>query len=169
MRRQFFDTLALNGTLCCTIGFDNHTVTISPFWLSSCSRGHWGELVSPTKAPLNPGLTLWINKLCCQPKFWSTAAKKPPGGSTRIATPGPSGASMNTGTGTKMKRSAAVRKAEEHDRANPFCAAHPELSSHIPAVQSDPEDVPKTFRRDENVGIRAHVRADHVMVTKKRK
>jgi hypothetical protein len=78
---------------------------------------------------------------------------------------------MNSETG--MKRSSAVRKAQKatnHNSDNPFCAAHPDLSAHGPsAMQSDPETVQGTFRRTEDSGLRAHVRADHVVTAKKRK
>jgi hypothetical protein len=78
---------------------------------------------------------------------------------------------MNSETG--MKRSSAVRKAEKptvHNSDSPFCAAHPDLSAHGPsAMQSDPEAVYGTFRRTDDSGLRAHVRAEHVITAKKRK
>ncbi len=73
-------------------------------------------------------------------------------------------------TGIKMKRSNAVRKSEEHERANPFCAAHPEVSSPSPStVQYHPDDAQGTFRKTASTGLRAHVRADHVVVARKKK
>jgi hypothetical protein len=72
--------------------------------------------------------------------------------------------------GSTMKRSNAVRKSEEHDRANPFCAAHPDLSSHRPStVKSDPDYADHGILRKTSVsGIRAHVRSDHVLARKKK-
>jgi hypothetical protein len=71
-----------------------------------------------------------------------------------------------------MKRSSTVRKAQKttsHNNDSPFCAAHPDLSTHGPsATQSDSVATHGTFRRTEDSGLRAHVRAEHV-VTKKRK
>jgi len=78
-------------------------------------------------------------------------------------------------SGSKMKRSSsergtASRRAEEHDASNPFCAANPDLSEHSPSRnQLDPEEATPSFRRTNVGGLRAHVRADHVAVTKKRK
>lgn len=75
---------------------------------------------------------------------------------------------MSVSSVTKAKRSVANRAAE-HERNNSFCAAHPDLSSRRPsAVQSEPDVVEKTYRRAEQEGVRAHVRASHVMVTKKK-
>jgi len=73
-----------------------------------------------------------------------------------------------------MKRSssenkAVGRKAEEHDASNPFCAANPDLSEHSPSRQFETEEATPSFRATNVGGFRAHVRADHVAVTKKRK
>jgi hypothetical protein len=73
-----------------------------------------------------------------------------------------------------MKRSTEIRKAQKatpHSSDNPFCAAHPDLSAQGPsATQSDPEAADhRSFRRTEDSGLRAHVRADHVVTAKKRK
>jgi len=76
-------------------------------------------------------------------------------------------------SGTKMKRTGEAPKAaeHEHDRRNPFCAAHLDISSPSPsaALQSDPEDDMKVYRRTHGDGVRAHVRADRVMKKKKKK
>lgn len=79
------------------------------------------------------------------------------------------GASM--ATGTQMKRSSALQKTSQHE-ANPFCAAHPEMSEHAPSrVQCEPEDAAnqRRFHRIADAGQRVHVRANHVFVGKKRK
>jgi hypothetical protein len=70
--------------------------------------------------------------------------------------------------GTKMKRGNAVRKPEAHEPSSPFCAAHPDLSSHRSSPLSG-EETSVSFRsRSIDGTLRAHVRADHVMVTKKK-
>lgn len=73
---------------------------------------------------------------------------------------------------SKMKAnrsSATPDAADKHDPTNPFCATHPQLSEHrVSAKTSDSGDV-RFSRRAEIGGPRAHVRAEHVVVTKKRK
>lgn len=74
-------------------------------------------------------------------------------------------------TGNYVKRSNTVRKAEEHDRTNPFCAAHPEVSAHKPsAVKSTPDYADHGILRKTSAGgLRGHVRAEHVVVARKKK
>ncbi len=72
---------------------------------------------------------------------------------------------------TKMNRSSAARQkaADKHDRSNPFCAAHPDLSVHRSAAIEPDVDDNRVFRQREDAEPHAHVRAEHVTVTKKRK
>lgn len=74
--------------------------------------------------------------------------------------------------GTRMKRSGAVRKVEsdEHDRSNPFCATHPELSRHTISHAKDDSDESNSsaFHRVPESGIRGRVRATHVLVSKRK-
>ena len=70
----------------------------------------------------------------------------------------------------KANRNAPPEAADRCDPLNPFCAAHPQLSdqrvSHAVAADSDE----RKFRSVGDGGlIRAHVRAEHVIVTKKKK
>jgi hypothetical protein len=71
-----------------------------------------------------------------------------------------------------MRRTNAIRErsqAEKHDRSNPFCATHPELSYGSTARISDADVSEPVFRTSQNAGQRAHVSAEHVIVRKKKK
>jgi hypothetical protein len=71
-------------------------------------------------------------------------------------------------TGIKMKRTASLSKAKEHQADNAFCAAHPDRSSRS-ASQVIQEETHGTYRRVEMAEPRAHVSAEHVLLAKKRK
>jgi hypothetical protein len=71
-------------------------------------------------------------------------------------------------TGTEMKRSNAVRKTEQHESADPFCAVHPDLSEHKPkGLLTNGDSV--FVRVSEPPTPRAHVSGDRVMVARKKK
>jgi len=75
---------------------------------------------------------------------------------------------MRTGTG--MKRANALRKQQEHHPEDPFCAVHPDLAARTSSVvQSEPDEPRVSLRRSDTTGLRAHVRAEHVVTAKKRK
>lgn len=68
-----------------------------------------------------------------------------------------------------MKRGNVVRKADEHEPGNPFCAAHPEVSAHTASrVQCDPDEAAneRTFRTVAAPDARAHVSAQHILTAK---
>lgn len=70
----------------------------------------------------------------------------------------------------KANRSSVVPEAADKcDPTNPFCATHPRLSDlGVSRKSSEPEDG-RFSRRAEIEGLRGHVRAEHVTVSKKRK
>jgi len=71
-------------------------------------------------------------------------------------------------TGTEMRRSNAVRKTDQHEAADPFCAVHPDLSAHKPkGLVSDGES--QFVRISEPPSPRAHTSRDRVMVARKKK
>ncbi len=73
-------------------------------------------------------------------------------------------------TGTEMKRSNALRKEQPHHTEDPFCAVHPDLAARKSSiVQSEPDEPRVSLRRSDTTGLRAHVRAEHVVTARKKK
>jgi len=73
-------------------------------------------------------------------------------------------------TGTEMKRANALRKQQEHHPEDPFCAVHPDLAARTSSVvQSEPDEPRVSLHRSDTTGLRAHVRAEHVVTARKKK
>jgi hypothetical protein len=73
-------------------------------------------------------------------------------------------------SGTEMKRTNAIRKQqEEHHADDPFCAVHPDFAARPSRImQSEPEPrIP--LRHVEPSSLRAHVKAEHVIIARKKK
>jgi hypothetical protein len=73
-------------------------------------------------------------------------------------------------TGVEVKRANALRKQQEHHAEDPFCAVHPDLAARrASTVQSEPEEPRISLRQSDVAGLRAHVRAEHVVTARKKK
>ena len=73
-------------------------------------------------------------------------------------------------TGTEMKRANALRKQQSHHAEDPFCAVHPDLAARkASTVQSEPDEPRVSLRQSDTSGLRAHVRAEHIVTARKKK